>query len=337
MTSHLPDTPNLKHLRHQAKDVVKSHKRGDATCCRILRHLNRFRHKADADILNATLSLVEAQFAIAREYGFKGWAGLKAHVQEQKGSLPGSLNMPAPGKEPGNTYARGMAAVLSYLGHDVSYEDLMGLSGVAFSLQIDPEGPMNGEELDCAWWPNDSREFRAGLSVVSFATGRDLRSLHYSWSDLQPDPASAFRRWMESEVVSTLSQGAPVLAECDHAFVITAMDQENPPLLGYGTHGKSTQFEETLRASMYPCGVLLPGREKPVPSQSEIDFHSLTHVLNRFHAEPAPNDACTWLCGKRAWEEWIRLQKSGIGCDNNMLIHLRYNRGSAAAYLGSMA
>src|SRR5688500_11113102 len=50
----LPDRPNLRHLRDQAKDLVKA---GTAT------------------------SITDAQFTIARRYGFPNWPKLKAHVE----------------------------------------------------------------------------------------------------------------------------------------------------------------------------------------------------------------------------------------------------------------
>ena len=49
----LPDRPNLRHLKDQAKDLVKA---------------------------GAAPSLTDAQFAIARRYGFASWPKLKAHV-----------------------------------------------------------------------------------------------------------------------------------------------------------------------------------------------------------------------------------------------------------------
>jgi hypothetical protein len=49
----LPDRPSLRHLKLQAKDLLK---RG------------------------AAASLTDAQFAIARSYGFPSWPALKAHV-----------------------------------------------------------------------------------------------------------------------------------------------------------------------------------------------------------------------------------------------------------------
>ena len=58
----LPDRPNLRHLKDQAKDLLKS---------------------------GRAKSLTDAQFEIARLYGFGSWTKLKAHVDslEEIGQL----------------------------------------------------------------------------------------------------------------------------------------------------------------------------------------------------------------------------------------------------------
>ena len=63
----LPEHPNLRHLKDQAKDLLKA---GDAA------------------------SLTEAQFKIARMYGFASWAKLKAHVDslEEVGQLKQAID-----------------------------------------------------------------------------------------------------------------------------------------------------------------------------------------------------------------------------------------------------
>jgi ankyrin repeat protein len=53
----LPDRPNLRHLKDQAKDLVKA---------------------------GAAASITEAQFQIARLYGFASWPKLKAHIDALK-------------------------------------------------------------------------------------------------------------------------------------------------------------------------------------------------------------------------------------------------------------
>ena len=50
----LPERPDLRHLKHQAKDLLRA---GQAA------------------------SLANAQFQLARQYGFASWPKLKAHVE----------------------------------------------------------------------------------------------------------------------------------------------------------------------------------------------------------------------------------------------------------------
>jgi ankyrin repeat protein len=64
----LPAHPNLDQLRHQAKDLLRRAKAGDADA------LNELRRVSERVTLDA------AQLAIARRYGFASWAKLKAGV-----------------------------------------------------------------------------------------------------------------------------------------------------------------------------------------------------------------------------------------------------------------
>jgi len=63
----LPDRPNLRHLKDQAKDLLKS---------------------------GSAKSLAEAQFQIARLYGFASWPKLKAHIDslEEVGQLKQAID-----------------------------------------------------------------------------------------------------------------------------------------------------------------------------------------------------------------------------------------------------
>lgn len=65
----LPDRPNLDQLRHQAKDLLKAVHDGDAAA------IGRIH------AVSGRLTLAGAQLAIAREYGFPGWAALKSEVE----------------------------------------------------------------------------------------------------------------------------------------------------------------------------------------------------------------------------------------------------------------
>ncbi len=63
----LPEHPNLRHLKDQAKDLLKS---------------------------SGAKSLADAQFKVARLYGFPNWPKLKAHVDslEQAGQLKQAID-----------------------------------------------------------------------------------------------------------------------------------------------------------------------------------------------------------------------------------------------------
>lgn len=65
----LPAHPHLGQLRHQAKDLLHAAHAGDPAAVARLR------------AVSADLTLASAQLAVAREYGFTSWAGLKAAVQ----------------------------------------------------------------------------------------------------------------------------------------------------------------------------------------------------------------------------------------------------------------
>ncbi|MGA8089216.1 MAG: ankyrin repeat domain-containing protein [Terracidiphilus sp.] len=80
-----PSKPDLNYLKYQAKDLLKAHAAHDRGVAQRIREFNpRFRGASDAKIFAAALRLSEAQFMIAREYGFKSWARLKAHVESSE-------------------------------------------------------------------------------------------------------------------------------------------------------------------------------------------------------------------------------------------------------------
>jgi hypothetical protein len=67
MSRPLPEHPNLRHLKDQAKDLLKA---------------------------GSAKSLTDAQFQIARTYGFASWPKLKAHIEslEEIGQLKEAID-----------------------------------------------------------------------------------------------------------------------------------------------------------------------------------------------------------------------------------------------------
>jgi hypothetical protein len=87
MTTPLPSAPNLQHLRDEAKSLLKAHRAGDISCCKVLRNLKELRDKSDGEILSGKRSLAGVQHALAIEYGFPTWAAMKLSVLGRTDSL----------------------------------------------------------------------------------------------------------------------------------------------------------------------------------------------------------------------------------------------------------
>ncbi len=119
MSKKLPPNPNLEQLSKQAKDLLKAHRKGDASVCERLRTLHRFSGASDGDILAAKITLIDAQFVLAMEYGFKTWNEMKSFVKSSKNQ--------GPFKE---------------------IEDLGAMSDRGFRLLIQEAGPV-GKEVVC--------------------------------------------------------------------------------------------------------------------------------------------------------------------------------------------
>ena len=152
------------------------------------------------------------------------------------------------------------------------------------------------------------------------------------------DSKAEYNRVLAPAVKKSLEAGLPVLAEHDHCFIVIATDNQEPPLLGYGTRGKSTLFENVIRMSCYPWALITFGEKTSDTTPEEVDLSSLKYILDLYHEKAQGRNAPeTRFSGKQAWEEWLNLLREGHACDNNMLIHLRYNRKSAVSYLRDMA
>jgi ankyrin repeat protein len=89
----LPSNPNLDHLKHQAKDLLKERIAHSPEVAQRIREFHpRFGRARDAEIFDARLSLSDAQLTIAREYGFPSWVRLKRHIE--KPTLSDRLDLP---------------------------------------------------------------------------------------------------------------------------------------------------------------------------------------------------------------------------------------------------
>ncbi|HEX3682046.1 MAG TPA: ankyrin repeat domain-containing protein [Bryobacteraceae bacterium] len=89
----LPADPNLDHLKHEARDLLKAHAAQSSGAAQRIREFHpRFDRAADREVFAAQLSLSDAQLTIAREHGFASWTRLKRHIE--KPTLADRLTLP---------------------------------------------------------------------------------------------------------------------------------------------------------------------------------------------------------------------------------------------------
>lgn len=87
MTRSLPSKPSLEQLKKQARNVLKSHKSRDTSCCAVLKNLYQFKDKPDSAVMKAEIGLQEVHHALAMEYGFKSWGEMKKTILGRTDSL----------------------------------------------------------------------------------------------------------------------------------------------------------------------------------------------------------------------------------------------------------
>src|SRR5688572_31858280 len=80
MSKPLPSRPNLEQLRKQAKELLKSAHDGEPFALKRFEEV-RVRPAKSSETGVAKFSLSDAQFVIAREYGFSRWLDLKEHIE----------------------------------------------------------------------------------------------------------------------------------------------------------------------------------------------------------------------------------------------------------------
>jgi ankyrin repeat protein len=74
MSRELPAKPNLEHLREQAKELLRRVQQNDTVAVELFHSLVSFSAPA-------SLKLADAQYVLARDYGFRSWPKLKQHVE----------------------------------------------------------------------------------------------------------------------------------------------------------------------------------------------------------------------------------------------------------------
>jgi len=246
-------------------------------------------------------------------------------------------------------YAQGMALLLQHLGHhDADYTRVMGYSGVAFALQMDLRGPLRDGKYDVAWWPNDCYVFDLSIPRLSRAFGRELRIVR---ADPAAPAGADYRRVyqdrFEPAIIAAIDQGFPVLGQQDAAYLITGYDRANHKPIGLWPTPGQPVFGPADDG--IPWGLFIPGKAVAALPQDQAEIESLRWAVALWDETAAATtkewDTSKLLTGSKAYATWLEFlqgQAEGKGpgqdsWDNNLMIHLRYNRRAAVAYLRDVA
>lgn len=89
MSRSLPGRPSREHLRNQARQLQRACRGGRESAIRLLRaHLPRLAgQRRDGGGWHTGITVQEAQFALARDYGFESWPKMTAFVDEKSDQL----------------------------------------------------------------------------------------------------------------------------------------------------------------------------------------------------------------------------------------------------------
>ena len=105
--------PNLENLKKQAKQYLRWHReRYFPVAAQIRAALPRFRHLHDAQILESSFQLADAQELVARQLGFDGWQALKSGADAMK-NPKGTSKSNAESEATSDTKSRGKSDVKS--------------------------------------------------------------------------------------------------------------------------------------------------------------------------------------------------------------------------------
>jgi len=351
MSRVLPPNPHIDHLKNEAKSLLKAHRGGDVSCCKTLCLLRRFHDAADDRILAADVSLQEAQFALALDYGFKNWDDLARHVadvaswsDEKEPARAGAFllkDVPA-GGDGVNRFISGFRMCLEHCGAPCDHDTMMGDSGMAFIIQADSAHTAWGKavkQLDIGWWPLDSWGALLRAEFLGTVAGRELRVLPFSDAEYKTDAKACYERRFHGPIVECLRKGLPAVAVEVDVQLVCGYDDGQPPLLGQVA---CLPGHKIARLGSYPWRVVVPGEAMKPLDRGRADIEALRFAVKLASDGLGKLAPPNKLSGKGAFALWARLLRDPEGWGAhfyhaNVVGHLEQHRAAAVRYLRAMS
>ncbi len=292
----LPERPSLENLRNQAKTLQKRHREGDPEVLA--------RVAAIAPAAQSPLALHDAQFVLAREYGFASWPRLVEHVE---GPAPVGRVRTEGGRVWIDGVARlrwGGSAEPTYIGaleaafrgseRPLDVTTLLGDSGLGFRVRW---ATRNGDTSWCGSGP--CGEWPEEVAALNAATGYVFR-----WQHVGADrPAE-----LPALIVEHIGRGRPILGFASHMdmAVIFGYEEAGQRVL-VSDYWASEEPSLMPTAEAKEIGMFLERVEPPAPRSAAVHA-GLALALARWRqgvVNPDPMTGATYYYGSAAYEKWI--------------------------------
>jgi len=242
----------------------------------------------------------------------------------------------------GNGHVRGLQVLLAHAGTPVSYERLMGLSGMAFITQADAGHRWKGT-LDVGWWPLDEWGVSMRLDFLGRAVGYDLKHVSAPVTS-PPDAAAAYRAHLEPLVRKSIDEGRPLLTPADFGFVIFGYDDdpEQPPVLGRCSRATTAEMGHI---EGWPWALFILGEPTTPMDADAADLAALQYAVELAYDRAGPDEP-RWrgrrFTGRKAFAAWaavLRDPQEPVEDRHhaNMKGNLHWNRSAAVGFLQEMA
>jgi hypothetical protein len=203
------------------------------------------------------------------------------------------------GKDRETTFAGALESALAATDHPYSYDDLMGLSGLAFRIRW-----YEGKE-EVKWRASSPiGEGPESFAALRKATGWSLKLLEPSPKN--PSETERFRR----DIRAAIDGGQPVVAYGENGLdmgVIYGYEEGGRTYLihDYYAAGKPVK----LASSKLEPFVLLPGVHSVPPSRKDAFAESLRIAVKNWRRSGLPQGEGAYLYGDAAYSGWIEALK----------------------------
>lgn len=258
---------------------------------------------------------------------------------------------PASGE--GNGYLQGLETLLQHEGTPVSYNRLMGLSGIAFILQADTGHIWDGQ-VDTGWWPLDPWGLGLRKAFLAHAVGQEIEEYGYFFredaSGETRDLPGLYRKEIQQPLETRINAGKLALgplcpADATWGFVISGYDKSTgiqPPIFGRCARDTKGDFG---RCPNWPQGVLILGERISALPTTHADIQALRYAVALAHDNAGPADAKykgRRFTGQKSFAAWAGILRdvdkptSDHG-SANVKGNLIRNRQAAIAFLRDVA